>query len=281
MFHSVIIATKGRPAILQGTLASLAAQDCPPDEIIISVTDEADAANAPRSNRLRVLVGPPGLCTQRNTGIRAVDPACELVTFLDDDIELAPGYCRELRSFAEKNPGVSGIGGELLLDGATRTEAVEILQRTPVSTKAPYPASSLYGCNMSYRRSSMQDEWFDERLTLYAWLEDFDYSTRLARKGRLVMVPQMPLCHLRTSSGRMSHRRFGFAQVMNPWYLASKGIIPRNELWKTHVLGGLTANLFHFPRDPANRGERLRGNFRALAMIASGKINPEAINLLS
>src|ERR1700677_3692018 len=88
MFHSVIISTKGRPAILQGTLASLAGQNCPPDEIIISVTDDADAADAPRSDRLRVLPGPPGLCTQRNTGIRALNSACELVTFLDDDVEL-------------------------------------------------------------------------------------------------------------------------------------------------------------------------------------------------
>jgi len=123
MFHSVIIATKGRPLILQETLASLANQDCPPDEIIISATDRSDVEGVIGSDIIKVVQGPVGLCHQRNTGLRALDPRCELVSFLDDDVELATDYCHQLRHFMQENQGVIGVGGRLLLNGTTREEA--------------------------------------------------------------------------------------------------------------------------------------------------------------
>ena len=278
MFHSVIIATKGRPSVLQETLISLAAQDCPPDEIIISATENRDVEDMVEAGNIQVLQGAAGSCTQRNTGIRALNPECGLVTFLDDDVELAPDYCRLLRRFLEKNTGVEGVGGLLLLNGATRPEAKEAIKQRPQhSAEMAQDTPSLYGCNMSFRRRAIRDEWFDEKLSLYAWLEDFDFSTRVARKGRLMLVPEMGLCHLRSPSGHMSHARFGFAQIMNPWYLAKKGIINRKELWKIHVLGAVAGNLCNLPTDARNRSQRLRGNLRALALIACGKIQPEAV----
>ncbi len=278
MFHSVIIATKGRPLILNETLASLAAQDRPPDEIIISGTDEGDVEAVIKADHMQVLTGPSGLCVQRNAGIRALNPRAELVTFLDDDVELSPDYCCHLRRFMDMHSDVSGVGGRVVLDGCTRQESRLTLQQAERSSQAAVSASSLYGCNMSFRRSAITDEWFDERLSLYAWLEDYDFSVRILKKGRLIFIPEMTLCHLRSTTGRISHARFGFAQIMNPWYLAGKGVIDRSTLWKTHVLRVVMANLIHLPADTANRTQRLRGNLCALALIVCGKIQPEAVN---
>jgi GT2 family glycosyltransferase len=227
---------------------------------------------------MKVLQGPVGLCHQRNTGLRALNPRCELVSFLDDDVELATDYCRQLCHFMQENQSVIGVGGRLLLDGTTRQEAqTAINQAIRNSADEAKNATGLYGCNMSFRRGAMQDERFDERLSLYAWLEDFDFSIRMSRKGRLMMVPSMLLCHLRSLSGRMCHERFGFAQIMNPWYLCKKGIITRKEMWNRHLLRVFAANLTYLPADARNRSLRLRGNFRALALIARRKIQPEAV----
>jgi glycosyltransferase involved in cell wall biosynthesis len=112
VFHSVVIATIGRPRVLQETLACLANQDCPPDEIIVSATDGADVAGVPGCGNVKMLQGPAGLCTQRNAGIRALDPRCALVTFFDDDVELAPDYCRRssalIRADGDKLAAMSG-----------------------------------------------------------------------------------------------------------------------------------------------------------------------------
>lgn len=276
MYHSVIIATKGRPAVLQETLASVANQDSPAGEVIISATDPRDVE--PGTAGIRIVQGAVGLTTQRNAGIDALNPECELVTFLDDDVELAPDYFSRLRAFMKENPAVCGAGGLVLLDGTSRAAARNaIKQGTCGSAGNAAVASGLYGCNMSFRRSAMLGERFDERLSLYSWLEDYDFSSRVSRKGPLMLVPNMVLCHLRSPSDRMSHERFGFAQIMNPWYLSKKGIINSKELWRSHLLNAVAVNLICLLKDPRNRSRRLRGNLRAMALIARGKIEPEAV----
>jgi hypothetical protein len=82
---------------------------------------------------------------------------------------------------------------------------------------------------------------------------------------------------LRSPSARVSHRAFGFAQVMNPWYLSKKGVINRRQLWRSHLLVSIAGNLWHLPGDFVNRWNRLRGNFRALALITRGIVRPEAV----
>ena len=42
-----------------------------------------------------------------------------------------------------------------------------------------------YGCNMSIRTSSVGELRFDERLPLYGWQEDIDFTSQLRRGGAL------------------------------------------------------------------------------------------------
>ena len=46
MFHSAIIATKGRAPVLRETLHNVSDQDSPPDEIIISASEDADVTTS-------------------------------------------------------------------------------------------------------------------------------------------------------------------------------------------------------------------------------------------
>lgn len=280
MFHSVIIATKGRSSELQDTVLSLTSQECPVDEIVVSATCDTDVKNLVRADSIKVVFGATGLPVQRNAGIRSLNPQCELVTFLDDDVELATSYCRRLRQFMEKHSHVNGAGGRVIVnEQITREEARKTLsdQIAVFPEATAHTTQSLYGCNMSFRRSAISNEWFDERLSLYAWLEDFDFSVRIGRKGCLSIVPDLLLCHLCSPLGRIGQERFGFAQIMNPYYLAKKGTLDRHDLWKNNILKALAANVVRLPGDTHNRSRRLVGNLRALAMVANGKIWPEAI----
>jgi len=279
MFHSVIIASKGRPQVLGDTMTSLAGQDRTPDEIILSVSCNEDIEGLVLPGAIKLLFETTGLTAQRNSGIRALDPRSKLVSFFDDDVELASDYCTTLVKFAEANPNLVGIGGGVVRDGATRQEARDALQVARHDPRQPIlHCDSLYGCNMTFRRDAMAAERFDERLSLYGWLEDLDFSRAVARHGPLAIVTNLFIAHLRSTSGRMDHRRFGFAQVMNPWYLWRKGCITQRELWMTHLLRGIGANFKKLPIHPRDRLLRLRGNLIALAMIARGRVEPEAIH---
>src|SRR5256885_1905456 len=70
----------------------------------------------------------------------------------------------------------------------------------------------------------------NERLSLYGWLEDLDFARSMLRRGRVVKCTGARIAHLGVSSGRQSEARYGFSQVMNPFYLWRKGQISLVEL---------------------------------------------------
>jgi GT2 family glycosyltransferase len=251
LFHSVIIASRGRSGILTETLKSIWKQQLPPDEVIVSVVSEMDIPPSTDNAGVRVIFGGSGLCIQRNSGMLALDSKSELVSFLDDDLELAPDYFAQIRSFFSENPLAIGANGNILLDGCSRQAAEEILQKksTIQQDGALSALKSLYGCNMHFRRQAIGEEKFDERLSLYGWLEDYDFSTRVGRKGGLYWIPQAKLCHLKEASGRMNNRKFGFAQIMNPYYLYKKQLLNFSEFMKCHVLPCTASNLYKILAD--------------------------------
>jgi GT2 family glycosyltransferase len=139
---------------------------------------------------------------------------------------------------------------------------------------------SLYGCNMTFRRSSVRGLLFDDRLPLYGWLEDLDYSIRVARRGRLANVPSARLVHLGVSGGRASGVQMGFSQIANPYYLwRSKGLIRFPRLLKQYWVKGMASNCLRSVIQRCDsridwRG-RMVGNLVALKDICLGRINPE------
>ncbi len=112
---SVVIPTRGRPALLDATLAALAAQDAAPGsfEVIVAIDGEdADSERvvAKRNGAVpvRSLTGPrQGQGQARNAGARAA--AAAVIIFLDDDIIAVPGLVRaHLRHHAQPHTVVTG-----------------------------------------------------------------------------------------------------------------------------------------------------------------------------
>lgn len=283
---SVVIATKGRPHVLAETLSSLARQTLLPGQVILSSARADDLpAELPPSLHIESVFGPAGLPVQRNAARSLLRQEAEIVFLFDDDIELAADYLEQVVQAFDTHPEIGLLGGELLADGdVTRSEARSLLALTPVQRpSALFPIGALYGCNMCVRAGILRAVDFDENLRFYGWLEDADWSGRASKYGAIMSCPAARAVHLRANVGRISGYKFGYAQVMNPYYLHKKGALPEfNEVLARHWLRSFLANLWgcvRGDRDSDSWG-RLCGNMRAYNDVYHGRSDPKGIEFI-
>jgi hypothetical protein len=174
--------------------------------------------------------------------------------------------------------------GLVLRDGAQTQEisweeARRLIHDSPpahgTAPLVPEPAG-LYGCNMAYRVSAIRHVVFDERLVLYGWLEDKDFSRSAGKIGRLVTCNAMVGVHLGIKSGRVSGTKYGYSQVVNAWYLHKKGMLTSMEAW-SNIGKALLANSAKafWPEKHIDRLGRLKGNLIGLGNVMLGHCRPE------
>jgi GT2 family glycosyltransferase len=285
--HAVVIASMNRPEILRATLEGLAGQTHPADAVVLSVTDPADLPDdAGEFPGTVTLISPRGSTVQRNRGVSALGITPELVTFLDDDIELAPDYFEKMRAFMSGAPEVVLMTGLVVADGAAGgseipRDAARGLLREAEPSEFVREVRAVYGCNMTARGAVAALEPFDERMRLYAWQEDTDFSVRCARHGRVVHYWGCAAVHLAAGSGRVNGRVFGFVQNVNPFYLWSKGTKTLRELmhdWAVYV----GANIVNFrDRSRPDRRGRLLGNVLGFKEVLLYGGRPEAVEIIA
>jgi len=281
---AVVIASSGRPDILRETLASLSRQSRPADEIILSVPAESDFP-FPTELPVRRVFSPTGASIQRNRGIDALAGEPLFVAFVDDDMVFHADYLREMEQLFERTPHLALAMGHLLANGnVTAGEAEQLVQTPPdqgANSGKYYPSSatwgSVYGCNICVRFSLLATERFDERLPLYSVMEDVDFGTRARRHGEVGYFFGSMAVHLRAPGGRVNHRMLGFAEVMNPIYLARKGTVPRGHaIWQFMLKRPLRNLLLTLhPRQGGKRRQQFAGNAYALWNIVRGRLDPE------
>ena len=251
MWISVVIASTNRSEILHDTVLSLARQSRQADEILLSVVDpEQDLkAETLRVQGVRFVVGSQGTTYQRNAGVANVHPDCDLISFLDDDVELHPNYLRNGCEFMAQHPEVVGISdGGMIANGAStgglsRSEAIRLVKGASEESSGRFRLRrGLYGCDMIVRRSIAEKTLFDERLRHYALYEDTDFSARCARFGPLAAVAGCQIVHLATQTSRSSAKRYGYAHVVNGFYLWRKGSQSALSFFST-TSKGLIANV--------------------------------------
>lgn len=271
---AVVIATKGRPEILSMTLDSLRRQTVVPSQIIVVATTRTDVPEC--ISDCEVIFGSAGLTIQRNIGIHALHKATEIVVFLDDDVELAYDYFAGIIEFFGMHPQIVGGMGTMIRDGAvvgsiSREEARALTLSYRASSDKTI--SDLYGCNLSVRYDILYKERFDERLALYGWMEDRDFSNRIRRYGDLSQIGKAGIVHLGARSGRVSNRRLGFAQIVNVLYLYNKGTLSFKETAKS--LKPIVVNLLKL--FDIERRERFIGNLLGLESCIRYGAEPERI----
>jgi GT2 family glycosyltransferase len=281
---AVIIPTLGRNEQLARLLAHLERQTRLPDEVIVSAP-EATHIEIPKTPSIPVVVvfGQKGSCAQRN---RALDHAADrfpIITFFDDDFVPADDYLQRVMRAFEVNDDWSVVMGRVVKDGARGAgldwydAKLALYESEAEMPPEPHVVDHVgaYGCNMSVRASQIGKLRFDERLVLYGWQEDIDFTSQLRAYGRVVGVSSIRGVHLGLKTGRVSGKRFGYSQIANPIYLINKGTVPLTFALPL-MARNLAANLLRSvrPEPYVDRRGRLRGNLLAIAHALRGRIDP-------
>lgn len=284
---AIAIATAGRRDEAAQTVAVLGKQSRIADELLICPAREVDFDSASLQSypgKARVIRGPLGLPQQRNVLLDACE--ADILIFFDDDFLPSFDYVAEVERLFKAHPEVVITTGKLLADGIlgpgiVHEEGLRILGSAGSNAEMRSLRSTYngYGCNMAIRMQPVRVYGlrFDERLPLYAWLEDVDFSRQLAEHGAIVQVARLRGVHLGTKgSSRSPGGRLGYSQIANPIYLARKGTM-HWPLALKHIGKNILANSMRsFSPEPwVDRRGRLLGNMRALCDILAGRLSPE------
>lgn len=284
---AVVIPTLGRKTVASRLLSHLESQSRQPDHVFVTAPDESHVEQeGPRRYPISMVFGGRGLCAQRNQALAQSIEHFDIITFFDDDFLPADDYIEHVVQEFEQHADYAVLMGDVLHDGAhdpgcSFEEGIEILRRaarTPPPYHDPVDHPGAYGCNMSIRADIIGTVRFDEKLALYGWQEDIDFTAQLRRHGRVVRLASLLGVHLGIKSGRVSGVRFGYSQVVNPVYLARKGTMPVSfaaDLIFRNLAANLTKSLF--PEPYVDRRGRLKGNLIGAAHLITGRIEPEYV----
>lgn len=243
-----MIATKDRPKEILAVLKSLENQSKRPNEVII-----VDGGTRPRSENAFCSFKfpvkyfryfPPSAARQRNAGIKAVYSEANLVGFLDDDILLdynalermlafwegasedtggasfnlvnhpsllAPKikysyFAKKLNLYSKKPGKVLRSGFQTIVGTVEKTTEVEWIPSTAAV----------------WRRRVLASDHFDEWYEASSYLEDLEFSYRLAKFYRLAVVADARYFHYPAHGGRENCYIFGKREVLNRLYFVRK-----------------------------------------------------------
>lgn len=231
-----------------------------------------------------MVFGAKGLCAQKNHALRSIAGAPEFIAFFDDDTEIEEHCIEEMqRMFREHDSvvlaNIVNLAHGIYAAGTLTREIARKLIQNQMKRGLPQenfiPARTGYGGRMALRGSLLGKEWFDERLPLYSFLEDYDFTLRSRKYGLIGDNPRAIGVHIELSGGRMNQDRTGYSQIVNPIYIWSKrtgASLPRT------VAGALRRTLRNAVRiaDSSHRG-RFFGNLLGWSHLLAGKIDPEYI----
>ena len=285
---ALIIASRGRPALLESVLGHWAAQSRPLDRRIISISSREDAGDLPAGLVDNSVIGSAGLCMQRNRALDALLPSkADIVIFADDDYIPSRDFVRDVETLFAANGDIVAATGNVFADGVTSggiayPDAVKrVADYDAARTVQGYAFSATtgaYGCNMVIRWSADRSIRCDERLPLYGWQEDIDYSRQYRIYGRIVHTDAFAGVHMGSQGARSPGKRLGYSQVINPLYLILKGTMParfgvrlmfRNVL--SNLRGAVVGDIY------VDRSGRLKGNLLALSHMLIGRVQPEHV----
>ena len=287
---AVIVSTRGRPKIVSSLVRQLSEQTQPPEHIFIIASELSDIADLDQDQKdLTVRIGRPGSSFQRNDGLALAGAGFSYIVFFDDDFVPSRFWLERMSNIFASNPNIAGVTGAVLADGTT-TAGIRIDEAQ--SMVGEYDANPTkgavlqtgfayggnMGCNMAFRYSALHNITFDERLPLYAWLEDHDFRGRVEQRGLVVRTDALWGVHLGHKQGRGRGVTLGYSQIANVLYLAGKGTVPKPYLAKLATKNVVINALRSCRPEPfVDRRGRLLGNVIALADLVRGRMAPERI----
>lgn len=286
---SVIIPTYGREEVLRDTINSVLQQDYPRYEIV--VVDQTQQHQPETQSYLDKLAADgkirlfqvtwASLPGARNYGIRRAEG--DILLFIDDDVQLPPGYLAAHARNYEGHPDVGVVAGRVFdrMKLADFQPDLEIQDLPPeamdpgiawyhinlVHTVKPQQVLTARGCNMSFRRDIFTKYGlrFDERFRGSAVREESDFCLRIRQTGLKIWYdPEAHLVHLGEETGGchdISTRslKYQITFYHNHFLMAFKNLTPWQalrlgaRLFDCHVLGNPPCNKSGSPIKVATR----------------------------
>src|SRR3954470_7238649 len=201
---SVVVPTRDRSAYLGVALDSVLPQARAAGAEVLVVLDGPDAESAAvasaRGVRTISHARSRGLNAARNTG--SAETTGELVVFVDDDVEVRPGWLDALLAAAATEPEVDVFTGPVFArfeDHAFRIcgregPPVTFLDLGPVDVDAPHA----WGANLAIRRGALERVGrFDEARPLYGDEQEWQDRLRAGERPRIRYVAGAALDHRR------------------------------------------------------------------------------------
>jgi GT2 family glycosyltransferase len=284
---AIAIATVGRPELLHAALRWLGHQLRLPDAVYVCAPAKDDLAVRGANMEATVIIGHRGSSVQRNAIIAAARDY-DILLFLDDDFFPDVTYLAEIEKLFQAQPNVVVATGNVVLDGimgpgVSVEQAMAFLetrQHRDSNDSTLCDVYNGYGCNMAVRNAALRESGilFDEKLPLYAWLEDVDFSRRLSAYGRIVRLNSARGIHLGVKRGRQQGHLLGYSQIANPIYLARKGTFSWPRALR-QIGKNVAANCLKSirPEQYIDRRGRLRGHIYALRDLLVGRLHPERV----
>ncbi len=288
MNTTVVVCSANRPDVLSQTVESLRrGQSVQPREIIVSVFNPAHVPETIKADpAVRVVVSSrQALSAQRNAAVKVVRTPYTL--FLDDDVEIAPNFIESMESLLDELEDVVVATGFVVVDGVRGDTGVDrnSARAAVLSYVREYENCDReegYGCNLFVRTKVFDQVLFDENLPLYGWLEDLDFSTNCLRHGRIIRNAGTCVAHLGTPTGRISGLKFGYSQIVNPFYLWRKNGKPGLAHvvfahWVVAVARNSCRTLIRVQGNRSDRTGRFKGNMIGFCHLLAGKVDPSYI----
>lgn len=205
---AVVVATRDRPALLEGLLESLVSNLRRSDEAVVvdSASRDPAVSRLVRAAGLRVVrMDRPGSSRARNAGVRAT--TASIVAFTDDDCLVTPGWTAAVEG-AFDDHSVGFVTGRVVADRDVRLPLSLFVADERRQLRGD-PAMWGAGANLAARRTAFEGVGgFDERLgpgTRLRAAEDQDLLWRLAARGWTgVFEPSSTVVHRQWRDDRAS-----------------------------------------------------------------------------
>jgi hypothetical protein len=282
---AIAIASVGRPGVLAQVAPHWLGQTRKADRILVVSVTPADVGDlAAQFDGVEVRMAAKGLPAQRNAALDVLADSADVVVFFDDDYVPSRFFIERLEALVRLRPDLAVITGRVLADGiigpglsyedAAALVAQDDAKIRPVDFSV-HPVRNAYGCNMITHVARGPDVRFDERLPLYAWLEDVDYSIRMGAHGPIVRCDGLTGVHMGAKVGRTPGKRMGYSQVVNNAYLVSKKTMPAADAMAL-TARNMAMNLVRSisPEPWVDRRGRLIGNLIGLWDLVRGRADP-------
>lgn len=228
----VVIATRNRPSELQRVISSLATQSLMPDQVVVcDSSDEKHRVNVRQVAKSTVLniqlveTECKSAAVQRNIALNSILEFKKLnfIQILDDDTTPDNNHLRNLSQVLVDNPDVVGVSGVTipLWRPISRNRFISLMLRLsgleskrsgivtaagvgiPIDTSSSETQESewIFACSM-WRTEIYESNRFISDFIGSSLCEDVEFSTRVAKMGKLMVVPTAHLYHSSAIEGR-------------------------------------------------------------------------------